>query len=662
MQSTFSNHLQQVERETQSSSPSGLGSDGSDPSTRSRRSKKTRTGCDVCKRRKLKCDEALPGCRRCFKFGIECPGYSRSVKWSTKHERNLKLPSSPGPTWFEKEAEGLSRSIAQGSLPQAQPGHHEGDLPGFSPDVSDLNFESDWPSFSPRGLDDTQAALDATTFNSIDRDSDQPESEICHQKSMFMDLNDNEKQLLNLRVSSSNSELSLYVPAGEDSILLSHYFSFVCEVASSFDSSVNPFRSRVTKMMDASPLLFTCVMSISAAHLYQNQGESSSIPLSFQTEAISKISEELAKISTHAPPHPPGILALAKPSAASLVKDDILLGIILLGMTSSWHDPSSLGLYHLTGSRHLFKLWMATNGLEEPLGALSMTQNFIVSSMVYWEVMVSFLLDQDLEAISYLDVFLDPAPESLSQPCPWTGVATDIFIRLAKVGTMARKRRSLHSRRLTGSEASTLTQLIEEASTLEQAILKSRAPLIGLVKDTGDPRSPPSHLVKMARSYRLASLLELYRAFPEIATSSTSRFDEVEEVDKQSQLVIGLAFDILEILETIPDNSRTIAIQSLVYLIAGSTLGHLGAMKGHKLTATQSRQNQLIKNWRQFVRNRFYKSFLSIGLHTINRVGTILEEVWSRMDSVVSSAGQGHVMDVHWIDVMTGKKLETILG
>lgn len=305
---------------------------------------------------------------------------------------------------------------------------------------------------------------------------------------------------------------------------------------------------------------------------------------------------------------------------------------------------------------------MATNGLEQPLRPLSMTQSFIVSSMVYWEVMVSYLLDQDLEAISYLDVFLDTAPESLSQPCPWTGVATDIFIRLAKVGTMVRKRKTLRSRKLASGETSALIQLIVEASTLEQAILKSRAPLIGLVKDTGDPRSPPSHLVKMARSYRLASLLELYRAFPEIATSSTSRFDEAEASDKQSQLVLGLAFDILEILETIPDNSRTIAIQSLVYLIAGSTLGHLGAVEGRQLTAAQSRQNQLINNWRQFVRNRFYKSFLSIGLHTINRVGRILEEVWSRMDSMASSPDQGHVMDVHWIDVMTGKKLETILG
>ncbi|RSL88986.1 hypothetical protein CEP52_015039 [Fusarium oligoseptatum] len=403
-------------------------------------------------------------------------------------------------------------------------------------------------------------------------------------------------------------------------------------------------------------------MSISAAHLYQNQEDSSSIPLTFQTEAISRISGEVAKIKTGMSPCPPSELAPVRSSTESLVKDDLLLGIILLGMTSSWHDPSSLGLCHLVGSRNLFKLWMATSGLEGSLKPLSMTQNFIVSSMVYWEVMISFLLDQELEAISYLDAFLDPALDSLSQPCPWTGVATDILIRLAKVGTMVRKRRSFRNRGLAEGETALLPQLIKEASALEQDILKSRAPLIGLIKDTGDPRSPPSHLVKMARSYRLASLLELYRAFPEIATNSTSRFNEGEETDKQSQLVLGLAFDILEILETIPDDSRTIAIQSLVYLIAGSTLGHLAPAYGHQLPVAQTRQKHLINSWRQFVRNRFYKSFLSIGLHTINRVGTMLEEVWSRMDSMVSSTGQGHVMDVHWIDVMTEKKLETILG
>ncbi|KAL7947147.1 hypothetical protein V8C42DRAFT_301946 [Trichoderma barbatum] len=36
---------------------------------------KVRSGCDTCKRRKLKCDEGKPKCERCAKSGIECLGY-----------------------------------------------------------------------------------------------------------------------------------------------------------------------------------------------------------------------------------------------------------------------------------------------------------------------------------------------------------------------------------------------------------------------------------------------------------------------------------------------------------------------------------------------------------------------------------------------------------
>ncbi|KAI1736026.1 hypothetical protein F4680DRAFT_433160 [Xylaria scruposa] len=34
------------------------------------------TGCNLCRRRKVKCDEARPSCRRCTVYGKPCPGYS----------------------------------------------------------------------------------------------------------------------------------------------------------------------------------------------------------------------------------------------------------------------------------------------------------------------------------------------------------------------------------------------------------------------------------------------------------------------------------------------------------------------------------------------------------------------------------------------------------
>lgn len=55
------------------------------------------TGCQLCRRRKVKCDEARPACGNCLKYGAACPGYHRDVKFVTtgKHlirQRGKKTP------------------------------------------------------------------------------------------------------------------------------------------------------------------------------------------------------------------------------------------------------------------------------------------------------------------------------------------------------------------------------------------------------------------------------------------------------------------------------------------------------------------------------------------------------------------------------------------
>jgi hypothetical protein len=39
------------------------------------------TGCQLCRARKVKCDEARPACGNCIKYGAQCPGYDRSRKF-----------------------------------------------------------------------------------------------------------------------------------------------------------------------------------------------------------------------------------------------------------------------------------------------------------------------------------------------------------------------------------------------------------------------------------------------------------------------------------------------------------------------------------------------------------------------------------------------------
>ncbi|KAF4637685.1 hypothetical protein G7Y89_g406 [Cudoniella acicularis] len=42
---------------------------------------KSRAGCLQCKRRKVKCDLAVPGCQQCRRQKLSCPGYQKPLKW-----------------------------------------------------------------------------------------------------------------------------------------------------------------------------------------------------------------------------------------------------------------------------------------------------------------------------------------------------------------------------------------------------------------------------------------------------------------------------------------------------------------------------------------------------------------------------------------------------
>lgn len=45
------------------------------------------TGCSLCRKRRVKCDEERPACGNCRKYGAGCPGYDRGLKFvSGKHQ------------------------------------------------------------------------------------------------------------------------------------------------------------------------------------------------------------------------------------------------------------------------------------------------------------------------------------------------------------------------------------------------------------------------------------------------------------------------------------------------------------------------------------------------------------------------------------------------
>ena len=51
------------------------------------RHSKVRTGCDTCKRRKIKCDEIEPACHRCTRANLQCEGYNPPAAWIFEPEK-----------------------------------------------------------------------------------------------------------------------------------------------------------------------------------------------------------------------------------------------------------------------------------------------------------------------------------------------------------------------------------------------------------------------------------------------------------------------------------------------------------------------------------------------------------------------------------------------
>ncbi|OAA73914.1 C6 zinc finger domain protein [Cordyceps fumosorosea ARSEF 2679] len=91
------------------------------------------TGCHLCRKRRVKCDEVKPACGNCAKYGAECPGYERSLKFvSEKHQvrtkRNRSSPGSSSSAWSVVTAGGSGRSSPVSSSPSfvLEPTPHRG--------------------------------------------------------------------------------------------------------------------------------------------------------------------------------------------------------------------------------------------------------------------------------------------------------------------------------------------------------------------------------------------------------------------------------------------------------------------------------------------------------------------------------------------------------
>lgn len=491
----------------------------------------------------------------------------------------------------------------------------------------------------------------------------------------------------------------LHVPT----ILVSHYFSSICKIFSSFDGTLNPFRATVGRLWDGSAPIYYAIQSMAAASLANDFPQMNSVGVQMQRETFRSLYS--------------GSMNGLGINVGERVEDldKMLLTVLLVGQTTCWHDPGDLGLVHLRTAKRLNQRRLelqAASGAGLAESRVRRSNQFFEQCIIYWDMLAGFVDDMDdfdpLPAAFEFDYIHDVENGEKIFPHPWTGVSPRVSKLFREVGRLIRK-----YRRITLHDASSLNFLSMElgmnidiphdslaaieaaarAQTLEEELLNFSPPELDSLVDAGDENTPVQHYILLAEAYRCAALLELYRVFPSIllkrlpggANAAGLDFGlGLEQPDTihpffdfippsifasilPNEFIVSFALHIISLLESIPSRSGTRCLQPLVLIAAGSEL-RFTPSSATPCSAndasffatppinipTLTPQDISIATARRFVVRRFQDFATMMPAKPILRAEMLVKETWSRADAGVDG--------VFWMDVMGGLGLEGIFG
>ena len=659
----------------------------------------------------MKCDETKPHCSRCSEKGVACPGYAKDFRWSDKYElRNSQATTrqSDGMSTLELYAEGqnytmdpsemflmnvptdlelLEADTSMNFSDRTEPTLWSGDwlqdptLPvrAFQEASGDVFVDdTDVTIFEPLSLSDpchSLVGLEEQQFDipihSASSRAIRPEialsrsmpstseiSEDCYEDAD--DSNDLRRTRTHELVRSdqhvaagASSQISVdllkwfYRSSPEqysDTDLVEHYFGQVCRLYALFDSTKNPFRTLVRTNWDKSGSISLAIQSMACGHLSNRSQTMVAIGRQKQQQAKNSVTEDLQLYH-----------------AGKITADRILLAVLLLGTTASWHNESDLGLGYIAIARELVQAKMKQ--LERGSnGGVPALDQFFFNAVIYWEMLIAFVdrpatvaeTSKDSVRSRVQPMILVNSASVISQgislmPHPWTGVAPHIQTLFAEIGRIIRRRTSGHG---------LLTTTSEEiwASTIEKSLKATEVPTADIIDNTDDENTPQVHFVQLAEAYKCAGVLQIYHVFPKVLrermVSELVAGAVMPSSDDMRQYRTALAVRILNLVESMPISSGSSCLHPILILTAGSELRFHEPMHGNDVTDRLA--NQGIAVARSFAKERLCALVDRLPRRPYQRMLDILLETWLQMDLL----GE----EVHWMQVMRDNHWETIMG
>ncbi|KAF2819865.1 hypothetical protein CC86DRAFT_361233 [Ophiobolus disseminans] len=684
---------------------------------------KSRNGCGRCKLKRLKCDETAPSCLQCKKRNVACPGYEKTLKWSTKYEvfspvQFKSASPKPKPTAEiitrapEARQSQLSLNVAssiealaavlpvgrkntttestakEASPPVPSPPALEETVAVLESSTEDEDSPRDYEPFMMEDIETVDSALvdgavyaipvphddfsfdpfedcdlDITSFDDIGLDFDDTSykhdfsstsapSAFTTRESSREDSPRLSRSLLldfyRLPSPSPNPSSSDDI----ESVLIQHYFKDVCSAFSCFDSVLNPFRTTIGRVYQECPSINFAIQSMAAAHLANTFPNMAAVGVELQRKAFDALQAELP---------------LVQSNQSSATKT--FLSIMLLGLTTSWHDSSALGLEYLSTARCLIlpKLLSRSEEVEAQREA-----QFFEESLIHWEMLMGFVTEDAMSfssqsglrprRVTKQNVPSARRTDGKIVPHPWTGIAPTGQFLLAEVGRLVRRERSLDKDSATDIRRRQENSL--NAASLEEDLLALEYPIADELADTGDVRTPKQDFIDIAEAYRCAGLLELYRVFPSILRKRLGndkrgasnvnfhfpmpRYETLYEDTDIKLWLNSLAMHILRSIESISSSSGTFCIQPLLLVIAASELKFVSSVDFFDVHANDSR----VLSSRDFVMKRLQEFALRLPNKPLRQMIKLIKETWRQADD-----GQ----DAFWIDIMNENGWHTVM-
>lgn len=433
--------------------------------------------------------------------------------------------------------------------------------------------------------------------------------------------------------------------------LIQAYFSTVCPIFSTFDSPRNPFRSFVHERWQSSPALYYTMLSMSAGKLGRVNQAFKVLGLNYQLKALQHLQKGLATASTWT--------------------SETLFVILMLGLSSAWHNTSDLGLVHLKAMRKaVYNHSIRSTEQEREMW------DFFQESLVYWEMITSFLDDPDttsemvpiVKQGSY--TIQHPGPKnslnstSRVNPHPWASIAGPPQAAFTRLMRLIRQVRSYDCWTSFDSKG-----FLVRVTGLEEELWTMKIPSLHEIANTGDENSLAIHHLMLREAYMFANFYQLYQTFPKLwrrkfrdlaqrcmrsASGETSWMEtqllsDVALLQQFAALEDWLNFlgrNVIIRLEQIPLTSGTSCVQPLLLLIGSTSLSLLP-------DADFEAEADEVLRLRNVVLDRL--SYFSAALYSepTHNVRAVVVEIFRRLDSG---------MDVFWTEPLMSMGMTTIIG